>query len=281
MKNNTLSAIRKGRVVIIAVLVTGSIALFSFRMSGIYDHVFTELGLSEQEARYSISTSFLYGYLQHYSAKNIKNIAAGNREAVVKELGAFVKEYVNSEDFKSQYAQLREQKKPGAPELPHSAEEISRLRTEEIRKSIASIEESMGRMQDDMKPVMQSTIDMFNEQLKDYENPESETIISMAGYEQMSYEFNMSEYQKKLTGWEEEWPADPMQLVKKRLQESLDRTKDVDFGAALKDGYGGKKVFVNPQYESRNAEWKKAYRAGKEATTAAREFASQWLEEIK
>jgi hypothetical protein len=35
--------------------------------------------LSEQEARYSISTSFLYGYLQHYSAKNIKNIAAGNR----------------------------------------------------------------------------------------------------------------------------------------------------------------------------------------------------------
>jgi hypothetical protein len=46
-----------------------------------------------------------------------------------KELGAFVKEYVNSEDFKSQYAQLREQKKPGAPELPHSAEEISRLRT--------------------------------------------------------------------------------------------------------------------------------------------------------
>jgi hypothetical protein len=268
-------------MVIIAILLTGSAALFSFRMSGIYDHVFTELGLSEQEARYSISTSFLYGYLQHYSAKNIKNIAAGNRAEVVKELGAFVKEYVKSEDFKSQYAQMREQKKPTAPELPHSAEEISRLRTDEIRKSIASIEESMGRMQDDMKPVMQSTIDMFNEQLKDYENPESETIISMAGYEQMSYEFNMGEYQKKLTFWEEEWPSDPMQFVKKRLQESLDRTKDVDFSAALKDGYGGRKVFVNPQYESRNAEWKKAYRAGKEATMAAREFASQWLEEIK
>jgi hypothetical protein len=67
----------------------------------------------------------------------------------------------------------------------------------------------MGRMQDDMKPVMQSTIDMFNEQLKDYENPESETIVSMAGYEKMSYEFNMGEYQEKINCWEEEWPADP------------------------------------------------------------------------
>jgi hypothetical protein len=122
---------------------------------------------------------------------------------------------------------------------------------------------------------------MFEEQLKEYQDPNSPTIESLASYEQLAYDYGMQDYKKQLAAWEQGWPADHMPLVKKRLQQFLDATKDVDYTAALKDGYGGKKVFVNPSYESKSADWKKAYRAGKEATTAAREFASGWLNELK
>ena len=69
-------------------------------------------------------------------------------------------------------------------------------------------------------------------------------------------------------------------LLKKRLQEILDITADVDYAAELKDGYNGKKVFVNPAYEKKAAEWKLAYRAGKTTTDAVRAAAQQWLAEL-
>jgi hypothetical protein len=40
-------------------------------------------------------------------------------------------------------------------------------------------------------------------------------------------------------------------------------------------------VFVNNDYERKPPEWKLCFRAGKEATAAARVFASDWLAELK
>ncbi len=60
----------------------------------------------------------------------------------------------------------------------------------------------------------------------------------------------------------------------------LETTKDVDFNAKLTEQYG-KKRFVNPAYEAKSAEWKMAFRAGKEVTEVTRSFAQQWLNELK
>jgi hypothetical protein len=60
----------------------------------------------------------------------------------------------------------------------------------------------------------------------------------------------------------------------------LNKTADIDYAAELKDGYKGKKVFVNPTYERKPAEWKLAFRAGKAATDAIRAAAVQWLKEL-
>jgi hypothetical protein len=68
--------------------------------------------------------------------------------------------------------------------------------------------------------------------------------------------------------------------VKKRLDEFLTITKDVDFSAVLTTKYN-KQVFVNAGYERKDARWKMAFRAGKEVVDPAREFAQQWIEEIK
>ena len=72
---------------------------------------------------------------------------------------------------------------------------------------------------------------------------------------------------------------DPNVTLKRRLQSFLDATADVDFEAEIK-GEGGSRRFVDKQYEARPPEWKMCFRAGKEASDAARAFAKGWLEEL-
>jgi hypothetical protein len=53
---------------------------------------------------------------------------------------------------------------------------------------------------------------------------------------------------------------------------------NVDFNAELTTN---KRFFVKKEYESKNANWKITYRAGKENATLVRAAATQWLDELK
>ncbi|MET0243318.1 MAG: hypothetical protein ABW174_07615, partial [Flavitalea sp.] len=59
----------------------------------------------------------------------------------------------------------------------------------------------------------------------------------------------------------------------------LEVTSDIDFNAQLKEK-NGKMIFVNPAYEGKSADWKRAFRSGREAVLAARSFAQEWLKEL-
>ncbi len=72
---------------------------------------------------------------------------------------------------------------------------------------------------------------------------------------------------------------DPNVTLRRRLQSFLSATEDVDF-AAVTHGEGGSRRFELAEYESKPPEWKMCYRAGPEATAAARAFAEQWLAEL-
>jgi hypothetical protein len=69
-------------------------------------------------------------------------------------------------------------------------------------------------------------------------------------------------------------------FVKKRLEEFLNVTKDIDFSAELTER-NGKKIFVNQQYEFKDSRWKMAFRAGKEVVEPARDFVEKWINEIR
>lgn len=88
-------------------------------------------------------------------------------------------------------------------------------------------------------------------------------------------------FKESLAEWELHYPKDSQAFIKRRLQEFLDLTADVDFSAALKPHpyHTNKKIFVNSVYEAKPEEWKKAFRAGKDATLAARLVAQQWIRE--
>lgn len=75
---------------------------------------------------------------------------------------------------------------------------------------------------------------------------------------------------------EKKMPSDPAELIKKRLQEFLDVSANVNFDAKLTGT-----TFSDPQYESKSSQWKACYRAGKEVIGAAREEAKIWLKELE
>ncbi len=73
---------------------------------------------------------------------------------------------------------------------------------------------------------------------------------------------------------------DPNVTLRNRLQEFLDMSQDVDFDAAT-TGSGSSRRFVDAKYEAKSAQWKMCFRAGREATGAARTFAQEWLTELQ
>ena len=75
---------------------------------------------------------------------------------------------------------------------------------------------------------------------------------------------------------ENRYPADPNELIKKRLEEFLEISETVDFNAEMNG-----RMFANPKYESKDDKWKMCYRAGEDVVTAARGEAKKWLEELK
>ena len=74
-------------------------------------------------------------------------------------------------------------------------------------------------------------------------------------------------------------PESPAPVIAKRLREFLAISADVDFAATLTPR-NGKMVFENAAYESKPGQWKMCYRAGKEATIAARAAVQAWLKEL-
>ncbi len=88
----------------------------------------------------------------------------------------------------------------------------------------------------------------------------------------------------KATGKDETKPAgldkNPDVTLRARLEEFLAITADIDFDAKTLGQAPRTGRFENDDYEAKPPLWKMGYRAGPEATAAARTFAEAWLAEI-
>ena len=123
-------------------------------------------------------------------------------------------------------------------------------------------------------------IEAIKKQLSELNDPNNKTIKTKMDNDTRSYEYSVKAYNDALAKVDLQYPANPQLLIKKRLEELLAATNDIDYTAELKEAYG-KKVFVNPVYQAKSPDWKLAYRAGKETTDAVRTIAQQWLQQIK
>ena len=263
-----------------ALLLTCAI-LFSFRYSTRFtDDLWKQLGISQKEGTDKIKNSFLFGYLEHYGVRNLKQIAAGNRAALAGELLKYSKEYVNSPAFRNEYENQRIASRPIEPEkFTRTKEDIRKEKVEEMKKSISGAEETIKKMPE-MEKALRPTVDLLHKTLKDYQDPNSKMIENMFQYEVYSYKDRVERYKQDLKKWEEENPADYKIRLRKYLARYLELASTVDFNAELTEK-GGKKYFVNSAYEGKADDWKLVFRAGKEVYTVTRPFAEQWLRELQ
>lgn len=268
------------RLMAVAVALTLTVALLlSFKATRTYSDVWQQLGLSEKEAASRVQQSFINGYLQYAGVAKARHIATGDREAVTKDMLAFTRTYLQGEEFKKAYEQLRTNRKPTEPEQPQTEQQIRKKNIDAMKEGIANVEKGMKTANAEMKKILQESLEMFQKQLKEYEDPNNEMIKLMVQGETQSYEYGMTAYKEALKKWEKEYPADAAPFVKRRLEQMLEATKDIDYNAQLTER-NGKKYFAKPEYERKSREWKMGFRAGKEVTESARAYVQQWLKEM-
>jgi hypothetical protein len=246
------------------------------------DDVWKQLGLTPSDAHLNINYSFINGRLQYFGAKNAKDVALGNRVAVVNQLVAYAKKYVSSPEFKTAYQDFRLKMKPAEPAaLPAvTAETIKAEEKQRLENQLKTAEANLNSSNPKIRNGAPTAIENIKKQITALDDPNNPVIKRKLDEAGRMSDAVLKQGDEAMKKFEATYPTDAKVLLKKRLQEMIDITADVDYTAELKEGYKGKKVFVNPTYEKKPAEWKLAFRAGKSATDAVRAAAQQWLKEL-
>lgn len=260
-----------------AALTTGF--LFSFTVKSITGDFLKQLGITKKDADERIVSTILSGSFNEYGLRNAKNIATGNRAAIVKDVLVYSKNYINSAAFIKAYNDLKQNQKPQIQSL-QTPEEMHKELIERSKKSVAEMEASAQKADASFKPMFEKMVVDAKKQLKEAEDPNNKMIATYRKNYPQAVKDAQTGNEKLLADWEARYPSNHLLFVKKRMQEFLEETKDIDFAAQLVEK-NGKKYFVNKVYESKSHRWKMGFRAGKEAVEAARNFVQQWMNEIR
>lgn len=241
-----------------------------------------QFNVSEQNAKDNIFSDVSGPSFYIPNVKMLKDLAIGDRASMVEAVGNNVKEYTSSKEFTQKYNEFRENRKPSPPEKPKSAAEQKKEYQDNMNKSIAEMKKSKSQAAKDQQGMFDDIIKNLEQQLKDIDDPNNPMFSpELDTYSQQGYQLQVEQYNKELANWEAEYPVNNQKpIVKKWLETFLNNSKDIDFNAQLKT-QNGKQVFVNPEYERKNYEWKLYFRAGKEPVETARKFVQSWLNEIK
>jgi hypothetical protein len=275
--------------IFIAFTIIASLCFFTVAMKAIKiaDDVWKQLGLTSVDGNININVSVGSGALQYAGAKNAKNIAVGDRAGVINQLVAYAKKYTAGAEFKNDYKRrweaykndwVRRNYKPEPVTV--TAESIKAEEKQRLEQQLKAAEQNLNSPNPKIKNGAPYAIENTKKQIAALEDPNNPVIKRRLDEANRMATASQKQYDESKQKFEAEHPEDPQVLIKKRLQQILDVTADVDYAAELKEGYKGKKVFVNPVYEKKPAEWKLAFRAGKAATDAVRAAAQQWLKEL-
>ena len=262
---------------VIALLVVVATGFFSFRtVNNKYNDILTALGIPPALARDNVFNSFVGGYFSQPQNSTYKKYPEGKRAGAVQQLGVFVKSYLTSAEFQKKYQENYENMKPTPPK---TRDERVQDILEGYRKDIKKNEESLKKVQDNLKPIIEENIRQYKKLIAVYEDTNHPEHIKYMKIQQMSTDGEMKYYQSKLDELDKKYPKDIKVFIRMRLEEFLKISADVDFDAELVQ-QGRLKKFVNQEYERKSMNWKYCFRAGKETVEAARKFAEQWLKEL-
>lgn len=244
--------------------------------------VIAKLGSNMTEAQEAIFSSFSGGFVDMIGSRDVfKTAGPDARAAMVTAVIGVARAYTGTADFAKRYAMFREQQKPEAAAAgPASADALNEQMRKGIEDAIAGMEKAAKAM-----PQMKKEFDV---QVADLRKQLAELGQDKAANAQMDAAlkegaaYQAKAHQQSLAEWEKEYPVDPKPLIARRLREFLALSATVDFTAKVSKRSAGDATlkFDNPAYESKDAQWKYLYRAGKPAVDAARAGAQEWLKAI-
>lgn len=201
------------------------------------------------------------------------------RVILAKGVMGMARTYSATPAFKARYDEARANAKPEAPEAVPSAAELAAQQRKGLEEAIANAQKTAAAMPA-MKKELDGMIAEFRKQLAQI-GKDATANAQIDAAQKMQADANAASYKEDLAKWEKEWPADPKVMIVSRLREFLEVSGSVDFAAKTQfDGSNQKNVFVNPDYEGKDARWKLIYRAGKPAVDAARAAAQEWLKAL-
>jgi len=253
--------------------------LCSFTAHKMADDFLKQLGISKTGADKKIMVGFFGGALDMYGVKNAKNIALGNRKAVVLDLLNYTKKHVKSAAFIKQYNAMKNSYKPKET-ITETPEQYKASNITRARGFVTDMEASLKKADASMKALFEKSLADARKNLKEAEDPKDKQYVRYAKNYPGMVKIFKDGYDRQMVDWEKQYPTNHLLYVNMRLQEFMDETKDIDFGAEL-IAKNGKKYFVNRDYERKGSRWKMAFRAGKEVVQPAREFVQKWMDEIK
>lgn len=245
--------------------------------SGLFQQtaVLKDLSIQEKEANSSFFDAVWDGNVWLPGGQKVFKAAAPDvKVAIVRSVGTLLKTYTRSPLFRDRYAETWDASRPRPAERAKTMDDINKESDESIKK----MEESIKTMPPDMQKQMAEMVKQMKAQQEEMrKNTEMRSTMDSLAKQQEAK--NAERHQEALKEYEINHPKDPDAMIAKRLKDFLALSADVNFDAKLVKN-GSLMRFENPAYENKPSEWKLCYRAGKEATAAARTFAQDWLKEL-
>jgi hypothetical protein len=240
--------------------------------------ILSQLGITLDAAKDAIGSVITAGiYNPGLPAQAFKLMPPAVRAQAATAGVAWLKTYVASPDFTRQYLQVRETHKPSPPEYRATPEQELQDADEEQKRQFEESTRAIASLPAEQRKAMEDALKNAADLAAKMNTPESRKMrLDAIRIERAEA---AKEYDAALAKWKQEYPDDPKRLIARRLREFLQLSADVDFNATLQTQDGVSK-FENPTYQAKPSQWKMCFRAGREATTAARAAIQAWLSEL-
>jgi hypothetical protein len=259
-------------------LVAGALVLAASSVAAQTD-VFSTLGTTSQESENSIFASFTNGTVAVVGERSVFTTATPEtRAALVRGVIAAARAYTATPDFADRYARYRQLQRPERENVPQTGDEALAEQQKQLEDAIREAQLASQQLSADAREKLAHNIAYMKQQLAELNaDPDHRAAVDASVKE--AARAADAEFARRNADFDAEYPADPPQLIARRLRKFLELSATVDFSAQLVEK-DKRMRFADPSLEAKPREWKMLYRAGQPAVDAARAAAEDWLKAL-
>jgi hypothetical protein len=261
-------------------LIILSISAFGFAYLTIEGSL-EQLGIRRDTAIGYITNSLQGGGLAFpESCKKIPDYA---KAMIAVDMVRLAKEYTTTDEFRKWYAEYRKAKMPRPPGPPTATTNTQLNDAASIQQQISDAEAKMQQVPEDQRGDHRRYIEGLKVRLQQVLQtpPPTAPIPPPADAASQIYAAQLRSFQDSTALWQRDWPENPNQFIRMRLQRYLDLSSAVDFSATTTTDEKGIKHFTNAEYEKKPGSWKRCYRTGKEANAQVRPIVQEWISTLR